>query len=370
MAHDRYEWWLAGLTGISARKKKKLFEIYGSCEEVYRQIQYKIEGTDSLYPNCISIKDRELLERSVRYNDIDRSFEEGLKRNIRLIPFYSEKFPEKLNEQEGMPFAIYVLGKLPCEDQCMVAIVGSRQCTYYGEKMAAMFAETVALSGIAIISGMAAGIDGAALRASLSAGGMSFAVLGCGVDVCYPKENSGLYRDLIQQGGIISEYPPGMRPYRANFPARNRIISGLSDYVLVMEARAKSGSLITASMAAEQGKDVYALPGPVTSDLSRGCHELIADGAGILISGEQLVSDIKNRFSMVESCPAKDSAIPKKKLESKEKLVYASIGLFPQNVSELSAQTKLDAGELIKILLSLEMDGMIKEISKNYYVRV
>ena len=282
-------------------------------------------------------------------SDIERDYSEFLEKykEMKFVTFTMKEYPCKLRNIQGLPYNLFYYGELPNDDIPSVAIVGARNCSTYGRDMAMYFGRELASHGVQIISGMASGIDGISQREALEYGAKSFGILGCGADICYPASNRLLYEKLKNEGGIISEYPPGMRPYRANFPARNRIISGLSDYVLVMEARAKSGSLITASMAAEQGKDVYALPGPVTSDLSRGCHELIADGAGILISGEQLVSDIKNRFSMVESCPAKDSAIPKKKLESKENHLKQMITRLLEIIKNCKANDKFDADESI-----------------------
>ena len=216
---------------------------------------------------------------------------------------------------------------------------------------------------------MAKGIDGAGQRGALNAGGESYGVLGCGIDICYPREHIGLYADLQKAGGILSEQPEGTPPLKEFFPARNRIISGLSDVVLVMEAREKSGSLITADMALEQGKDVYALPGPVTSRLSRGCNELLRQGAGILLSPEELLAELglsRNFF------PAKIGANTdknEKTLERAEKLVYSKLDLYPKSLSRLLDETKMMPAELMQQLTSLIIKGYIKEISKNYYVR-
>ena len=224
----------------------------------------------------------------------------------------------------------------------------------------------MASEGIQIISGMARGIDGAGQRGALNAGGATYGVLGCGVDICYPRENIGLYMDIQQKGGIISEQIPGQPPLPAYFPERNRIISGLADVVLVIEAKEKSGSLITADMALEQGKDVYALPGPVTSSMSQGCHRLIRQGAGILISPEDLLIElginIVNQGQIIDK--------NEKVLESTENMVYSCLGLFPKGMSQLLEETGLNVQELLEQLITLEMKGYVKEISKNYYVKL
>ena len=177
----------------------------------------------------------------------------------------------------------------------------------------------------------------------------------------------GLYVDILDQGGgILSEYPPGTPPLPRNFPPRNRIISGLSDAVLVMEARVKSGSLITADLALEQGRDVYALPGPVNSELSSGCNRLIQQGAGILLSPEMLLDE----WNLPVPKPGDGESENKKMLETPENLVYSCLDLYPKDVDRLAKETELSARELISVLVSLELQGYIKELSKNHYIRV
>ena len=217
-----------------------------------------------------------------------------------------------------------------------------------------------------MISGLARGVDGIGQRGALLGGGKTFAVLGSGVDVCYPKNHMGLYLDILEQeGGILSELPPGTPPLPQHFPRRNRIISALSDIVLVMEARERSGSLITADLALEQGKDVYALPGPVNSSLSQGCNRLIFQGAGILLSPENLLDELGIAYRA--DCDTSDKH--EKMLESPEYMVYSCVGLYPKNVEHLVLETGLEIRKLMRVLVSLELQGYIKEVSKNYYIR-
>ena len=219
-----------------------------------------------------------------------------------------------------------------------------------------------------IISGMARGIDGAAGRGAINADGCTYAVLGSGVDVCYPRENRGLYVDIQKSGGILSEQLPGSPPLQGNFPRRNRIISALSELVLVMEAREKSGSLITADFALEQGKEVYALPGSVTSPLRRGCNALIRQGAGILISAEAYVVELKTMGNLRKNF-AKRSDKNKKMLESTENILYSCLGLYPRDISSLLEETALAPAALMELLVSLQLKGYVKEISKGHYSR-
>ena len=232
--------------------------------------------------------------------------------------------------------------------------------------MAREFGKVLASNGIQIISGMARGVDSAGQQGALRAGGSSFAILGCGVDICYPRDAIGLYMELQEQGGVLSEYAPGTSPLPCHFPARNRIISGLSDAVLVIEAKKSSGSLITADMALEQGKDVYALPGPVNSHLSQGCNELIKQGAGIVLSPEDFLEELGIWRQKSEEKNEQKNFV----LETDENMVYSCLDFRPQNLERLMEQTKLSVSELLDILMRLELRGLIKEISKNYYAVV
>lgn len=284
----------------------------------------------------------------------------------RKITGSDPEYPNRLKEIKSPPKELYIKGRLPDEKVLSVAIVGARECSPYGRRMAQEIGAELARAGIQIISGMARGIDGAAQGGALSAGGATFAVLGCGVDICYPSEHRKLYESLQKEGGILSELSPESPPLPQHFPARNRIISGLSDVVLVIEAREKSGSLITADLALEQGKDVYALPGPVNSNLSRGCNGLIKQGAGIVVSIEDFMEELHISYS------GKMEKIEENKilLESAEKLVYTCLDLYPKNLGTLVGETDLTIPELLNVLFRLELKGYIQEISKNYYVKI
>ena len=356
-----YEYWLSAIRPLSDKKKRLLREEYGDGKTIYN-----IEEIHLRFLNFLESRDVDTILRSKKEWEIEKCWEKLQEQGIRMIPYFSEEYPKKLTNISQPPYALYVKGSLPRENQVSVAIVGARRCTHYGEQIALEYGEALASEGIQIISGMARGIDGAGQRGALNAGGATYGVLGCGVDICYPRENIGLYMDIQQKGGIISEQIPGQPPLPAYFPERNRIISGLADVVLVIEAKEKSGSLITADMALEQGKDVYAVPGPVTSSMSQGCHRLIRQGAGILISPEDLLIElginIVNQGQIIDK--------NEKVLESTENMVYSCLGLFPKGMSQLLEETGLNVQELLEQLITLEMKGYVKEISKNYYVKL
>ena len=333
-----YEYWLAGIQGISSKKKYLLRERMKTGRAVYYIEETQLAGLDFL-----SEKERQALKSAGRQR-IGNRRAEAAEKGIRFIPWFSEAYPQRLLELSDFPYALYVKGNLPDPASRKAAIVGSRRCTPYGEKYAVEFGKVLAQYGIEVISGLARGIDGMGQRGALMGNGKTFAVLGSGPDVCYPREHIGLYMDILEQGGgILSEYPPGTPPLAWHFPERNRIISGLSDVVLVMEAGEKSGSLITVDMALEQGRDIYALPGPVNSSLLKEWG--------------------------IDSCSVSDGKAKNKKvLETPEKLVYSCLGLYPKNIEQIAEETKLSPRELVGLLVSLELQGYAREISKNNYV--
>lgn len=356
----KHEYWFANLKGISNRRKIEIRQKVTSLEPLYY-----IEET-VLKQVGIQENERELMMKSLQEWEVDGQYQKLEERGIQFVPISDQRYPKQLRHISSAPYALYVRGKLPDENKKTIAIVGARECSSYGESMAKKFAKGLAQAGIQIISGMARGIDSYAQRGTLEAGGESYAVLGCGVDVCYPRDAIGLYMDLQENGGVISEFPIGTKPLPQHFPARNRIISGLADAVLVIEAKEKSGSLITADMALEQGKDVYALPGPINSELSKGCNVLIKQGAGVLLSPEELLED----WGFYGGKNQQKNNLMKFPLESEENIVYSCLGFYPKNLEQLLNMTSYSVSELLNILTGLELKGYIKEISKNNYVIV
>ena len=288
---------LCQVEGIGAVSIRKLLEKAGDVSEIRKlpaESLQKLLGEKkaALLKNWDA---PENLERAKRQE------EQWKKKGISFDFLWEEAYPKRLKEISDPPLVLYRIGKLPEPEKKMAAIVGARACSSYGKEMAEYFARGLAKEEIGIVSGMARGADGIAQRAALSAGGYSAAVLGCGVDVCYPEENRALYEKLRETGCILSEYPPGTLPHSRLFPPRNRIISALSDLVLVIEAREKSGTLITVDMALEQGKDVFAVPGRITDTCSRGCNRLIGNGAGIAVSVTQLLQELQGSVSRAGS---------------------------------------------------------------------
>ncbi len=285
---------------------------------------------------------------------------------IRCIEKSSQEYPSKLKLYKGMPEKLYIKGNLPDFKRPSAAVVGARLCSTYGRIQAFRFARILAEAGVQIISGLASGIDAEGHKGAMEGRMPTWAVLGNGADICYPAGNKGLYSRIIREkGGIISEYPPGTLPRSYYFPARNRIIAGLSDMVLVVEAREKSGSLITAQCALEQGKPVFALPGPVNEELSRGCHQLIYDGAGIAYAPEVLLEELGINYENTIKSEGKKNL----GLASDLNMVYSCLDLRPKSRDVLAQETGFSTEKTGRILVELELLGMVREISRHYYIK-
>ena len=292
--------------------------------------------------------------------------EEKPEERIRQISSKSAEYPQKLNNYPKMPEILFAKGNLPDAKKPTAAIVGARACSSYGRIQAFRYAKILSSAGVQIISGMAYGIDAEAHKGALEGGTPTYAVLAGGVDICYPSGNRPLYaRILRENGGILSEQPPGMRARNYFFPARNRIISGLADLVLIVEAREKSGSLITAQWALDQGKIVYAVPGPVNEALSMGCHKLIYDGAGIAYSPEILLRELGLNCENKVKSPEKNDL----GLASDLKLVYSCLDLRPKSTDFLIQKTGLPPEKIGSLLLELKLSGLVREIGRHYYIK-
>ncbi len=295
----------------------------------------------------------------------------------------SPEYPQILNYYERMPDGLYLKGKFPDPSRKTVAIVGARNCSSYGRGQALQFARILAQEGVQIISGLAFGIDTYAHQGALQGGGKTFAVMGCGADVCYPKENYLLYEEILKnEGGILSEYEPGTPPLAWHFPIRNRIISALADIVLVIEARKKSGSLITAEYALEQGKSIYAVPGRIGDSCSSGCNALIAQGAGIAWGPEALLEELFPEWMDKEQGEEREKSEKKsfaegrrensekiQKLTGEERLVFNQLDSQEKSLAEISASCGLESRKVAAILTMFCMDGQAVSLTPGYYCR-
>lgn len=286
-----------------------------------------------------------------------------------LIERTHTTYPERLRMLPDMPQRLYLRGNMVDDAVPSIAIVGARDCSIYGKNMAYEYAKYLAQAGIQIVSGLARGVDSASHAGALAAGGRTFAVLGCGPDICYPVSGKKLYEEMQKNGGVLSEYEDGVPPLGYHFPRRNRLISGLSDGVLVVEAKEKSGSLITADLALEQGKTVFALPGRAGDLLSEGCNRLIYQGAVPAWKPEIILEEMGWEQKRKEICHSTAAQKEKIHLASPEDLVYSCLDLTPKSLTVLQEMTGMTVSGLLYSLNSLEESGVCREIWKNHYIR-
>ena len=356
-----YRYWLSHLTEISPGKKLYLLEQFHNAKELFHTSEKQIMQLQGL-----SQANKDMLIESRRNTDWQRRWNTFLESGLGFVTLEDDAFPIRLREIANAPYSIFYRGKLPDNLQYAVAVVGARQRSAYGQTVARMLGNALAKENVPVISGLALGIDADAHKGCLEKNGKTFAVLGCGVDVIYPRSNRYLYEELVQMGGgILSEYPPGTPAQNYHFPMRNRIISALSNCVVVVEARKKSGSLITADYALEQGKDVYAVPGRVADSLSEGCNQLIHDGCGIYISAEDFLKDIGilNHISLSKRTDLKNI------LEKEERLLYSLIDFTPTSIGVLMQKTSFSFSDLLRYLEQMIEKEVIAESPANFFVR-
>ena len=280
-----------------------------------------------------------------------------------LLPFQQD-FPKRLKEIPNSPDCIYLKGVLPKEEERTVGIIGARDGTEYGKNIARSIAKTLAKKGIGIVSGMAYGIDSAAHEGALEGKGRTYAVLGCGVNICYPSCNFRLYESIEKNGGILSEYPLHSPPLPHHFVERNRLISGLSDVLLVVEAKEKSGTFITVDRALEQGKQVFAVPGRIVDRLSQGCNRLIRDGASVCTSAGDILSYFSLEAEKEEDRDNEMKNFPKEKQE-----IYHALGFESKHFQKLQEEVKLPLYLMHRYLIELEVEGYCECLQAAYYRR-
>jgi DNA processing protein len=310
------------------------------------------------------------------YDSYGEIIEFVLKKKIGLLEISSNSYPDILKKIYLPPPFLFFKGDKIKNPGFMVAIVGSRKCTAYGREVAEYISKNLSRMGITVVSGLAAGIDSSAHRAAIKEEGGSIGVLGCGIDIVYPPENRFLYDDILENGSIISEFLPGTRPLKYNFPVRNRIISGLSGGVVVIEAGERSGAIITCEMALRQNREVMAVPGSIFSPMNRGCHRLIKEGAKLV----ENVDDILDEFSQYNEnilkldktydSPYNGKTDSRVRLSGNDRKVYEFIGYKPKSVEEIVKYSGLEVKDVLKIIAYLEMNGLIREDSFNKYIRL
>lgn len=358
-----YAAWLDTIYWVTSETKYKLLDAAGSVQKIHEMTEGQLAAIMGLQ-GC-----ERFLQHRKRYEP-QKVWSYLTEIGVSHTYCQASDFPGKLAEIPDPPFGIFYRGKLPDRKIPAVAVIGARKCSEYGRLMAETFARGLAERGVDVISGMATGIDGIGQMAALKAGGRSYAVLGCGVDIVYPRSNAFLYQQLLEKGGVLSEYPPQMEPRPALFPPRNRIISALADVVLVVEAREKSGTLITVDMALEQGREVYTIPGRCTDSLSVGCNRLIRQGAAVAITPEDIIDDM---FwdPILKSAKERPQGKPPKKLSQTAQEVYGVLEMMPitQDVIVAKLREKKSACTIPQIcqgLVELELKGLIRCRNRQY----
>ncbi|MBI4531372.1 MAG: DNA-protecting protein DprA [Candidatus Latescibacteria bacterium] len=287
----------------------------------------------------------------------------------RIVTWWDGEYPSYLKEIYDPPTLLFVRGTLPTPDEVTLAVVGSRVATPYGRTVTERLVGGLTRHGITIVSGMARGIDGIAHRAALSNGGRTIGVLGCGLDVVYPAEHKKLYDEVSVNGAILSECPMGTAPEAHNFPRRNRMISGLSLGVLVVEAQEKSGALLTAKLALDQGRDVFAVPGNIDASRSRGTNRLIQQGAKLVLDIEDILDELTGPLGGVR--PSLSATAPGEHLSEEEKGLLDRLSPSePRHIDALSVESGLPSSKALALLLPLELAGLVRQLSGKHFVRV
>ncbi len=295
--------------------------------------------------------------------NLDQVWDQLEAKGINVLIQTDENYPRRLQELEQPPPVLYMLGELTSEDEWAVAVVGTRRVTAYGRQVAEDIAGTLARNGISVISGLARGIDSISHQAALHAGGRTIAVLGSGLDRIYPPENRRLAEQIAAHGALISDYSPGTPPEASNFPPRNRLISGLSLAVVIVEAGQTSGALITAAFAADQGREVFAVPGNISSPGSKGTNRLIRDGAQPLLHPEQVLEALE--LTMVAEQRTARVVLPADAVEAQ---LFEALGREPLHIDEIRSRTELPIEKVTATLALMELKGMVRQVGGMQYI--
>ena len=391
----KYWVWLAELPRLKGPFRLALLRHFGSPEDIFFADREELLLAEDVPPGQAELA----LNRDL--SAADRILADCQRLGQRILTIQDAEYPQRLRNIFDPPLVLYVKGRMPVMDEeAASAVVGSRECTPYGTACGERLGRELAASGAVVVTGLARGVDSAAARGALRAGGSVVGVTGGGLDVVYPPENGDLYADVAARGVLLSEYPPGSPPDKAHFPVRNRIMSGLSVAALVVEAPGHSGALITARLALEQGREVYAVPGPIDAPDSVGCNRLIRDGAGLAAEGWDILRDFQERFPEKlrparklpawTPLPTRRRAEPRRKPEpapepekapalravSREGLTDDQIALLgvlepegPVQVDDLIESTGIPARRVSSALTMLEIDGCVRQHDGKRYTR-
>lgn len=348
---------------IGSIRLKKLLQFFDKPENILKASREKLMAVSGIGEK---IADKIC---SLKSQDLDKEFTLVKKYGLKIMTYEDKDYPENLKNISDPPIILYIKGELRPEDKIAIAIVGSRRASFYGLSCAERFASDLSEQGLTVVSGMAAGIDTYAHKGALKKQGRTIAVMGSGFEHIYPAQNKELVEEISQNGAVISEFPLETRPLRQNFPQRNRVISGLSLGVLVVEAARNSGALITADFALEQGREVFALPGKVDSHTSFGTNTLIKQGAKLV----SCIDDILEEFNLAISEPTQPAGLLDKNspsnLGNEEGNLYDLLSEQPITLDEIAEKTDMDISRLSALLLRLQMKKLIRQLPGRQFVR-
>ncbi len=352
--------WIAfnQVPGIGPARLAALIDVCGSVEAAWKAPIQRLKEAG------LDRRSLESLLATRRSLDLDAAWQRVVQSGARVYTWNDDDYPENLRQVPLSPPVIFVQGELVEEDRLAVALVGTRQASAYGREVARGLASELAHNGVTVVSGLALGIDATAHEAAIEAGGRTLAVLGSGVDQIYPAKNRKMALALIQQGALISEYSLGTRPEASNFPPRNRIISGLSLAVVVIEAGQRSGALITAKFAAEQGRDVFAVPGSILQPSSAGCNALIQDGALPLLSINDLLEQLHLERAAVQHEARQTIAA-----DPTERLLLEHLSSEPVHLDEIVRLASMPPSQVSSLLAMMELKGLVRQSGSMRYVK-
>jgi DNA processing protein len=358
---DRTRFWVGfnRVHGIGPSRLEKLLLAFGGIEEAWNASALDLERA-KLGPRYVQA----LLETR-RTLDLDEEMERLDEAGFHVLTWDDSNYPERLREISASPPVLYIWGELDPHDRWAAGIVGTRQPTPYGRTVTQDLASALAVNGVTVVSGMARGIDGISHAAALESGGRTLAVLGSGLDEIYPPEHRNLAQRIAKRGAVVSDYPLGTKPEGRNFPPRNRIISGLSLAVVIVEAGESSGALITANYAAEQGRTLYAVPGRIYSRASRGTHRLLRSGAQPLTSVDDLLEGLN--LDLIARQEQVGHELPE---DEKERSVYKTLTGDPIHVDEIQLRCGLPISEVTAALALMELKGRVQQVGGMQYVRM
>lgn len=359
MDASRLKYWVGFnlVQGIGPARVRRLLSLFGDLERAWRATPLELAAA-GLDRRCL-----ETLQRTRSGIDLDAEMEKLERRRIRVRTWEDESYPRLLRSTPSAPPVLYILGDLNDGDDWSVAVVGTRHATPYGRDVAATLAGGLARNRITVVSGLARGIDGIAHQAALDAGGRTIAVLGCGLDVVYPPEHGRLARAVQDHGALVTDYPLGTQPEARNFPPRNRIVSGLSLGVLVVEGADDSGSMITADYALEQGRDVFAVPGPIFSPRSQGTNRLIQQGARMVTSVEDILEEL-NLTQASQHMEVRD-LLPDNPTEA---ALMALLSHEPRHMDEVVRESGLPTADVSATLTMMELKGLVRQVGSMMFV--